>query len=68
MHFIDIPTSGRDAGAKRSIPALLLIDRFRKPFSQAGSRAAFFIAIPNQSDTSLRYRRLGAGVFAQGNR
>ncbi|WP_175883426.1 hypothetical protein [Burkholderia sp. BCC0044] len=64
MNHIHIPISGRDAGAKRSIPGLYLIDRVRAPIHSGWLGRGISIVMPNRADTPSRRQRIGAGACA----
>ncbi|MDR0242668.1 MAG: hypothetical protein LBJ65_13790 [Burkholderia sp.] len=66
MNHIHIPISGRDAGAKRSIPGLDLINRVHEPIHSGwlGRGISISIAMPNRADTPSRRQRIGAEACA----
>jgi len=64
MNHILIPISGRDAGAKRSIPGLHVINRVHAPIRSGWLGRGIFIAMPNQVDTPSRRQCIGAEACA----
>ncbi|CAI8694397.1 transposase [Burkholderia sp. IT-111MI5] len=62
MNQINTPISGRDAGAKRSIPDIQSINRVNSPIHSGWFGRGISIAMPNRVDTSSRRPCIDAGA------
>ncbi|RQS23104.1 hypothetical protein DIE03_28970 [Burkholderia sp. Bp8992] len=64
MNHIQIPISGRDAGAKRSIPGLHLINRVHAPIHSGWLGRGISFVMPSRVDAPSRRQRIGAEAYA----